>query len=59
MKNKRYIEIEGTKIGKEFPPYLIAEMSANHNGNINIAKEIIKSAKESGASAVKIQTYKQ
>ena len=58
MKNKRYIEIEGTKIGKEFPPYLIAEMSANHNGNINTAKEIIKSAKESGASAVKLQTYK-
>lgn len=37
--------------------FIIAEMSANHNGDINIAKEIIKSAKECGADAVKMQTY--
>ncbi len=58
MKKERYIEIDGVNIGKEFPPYLIAEMSANHNGDIKIAKEIIKSAKESKANAIKIQTYK-
>lgn len=37
--------------------YIIAEMSANHCGDINLAKEIIKSAKEIGADAVKVQTY--
>lgn len=37
--------------------YIIAEMSANHNKNFNTAKEIIKTAKEIGADAVKVQTY--
>lgn len=37
--------------------FIIAEMSANHCGDINLAKEIIKTAKEIGADAVKIQTY--
>lgn len=37
--------------------YIIAEMSANHCGDIELAKKIIKSAKEIGADAIKIQTY--
>lgn len=37
--------------------YIIAEMSANHCGDIELAKKIIKSAKEIGADAVKVQTY--
>ena len=37
--------------------YIIAEMSANHCGDINLAKKIIKTAKEIGADAVKVQTY--
>ena len=37
--------------------YIIAEMSANHAGDISRAKEIIHAAKESGADCVKIQTY--
>ncbi len=37
--------------------YIIAEMSANHCGDIKLAKEIIKTAKEIGADAVKLQTY--
>lgn len=37
--------------------YIIAEMSANHCGDINLAKKIIKKAKEIGANAVKLQTY--
>lgn len=37
--------------------YIIAEMSANHCGDINLAKKIIKTAKDIGADAVKIQTY--
>lgn len=45
-------------IGDDYPPYIIAEMSANHNGNIENAYKIIDMAKRSGADAVKIQTYK-
>ncbi len=50
-------EINGDKIGKGYKPYIIAELSANHGGDINRAKSSIKSAKDSGANAVKIQTY--
>ena len=38
-------------------PFIIAEMSANHCGSIAKAKKIITAAKQSGASAIKIQTY--
>jgi pseudaminic acid synthase len=44
-------------IGPGYPPYVIAELSANHNGSLSRALESIKLAKASGASAVKIQTY--
>lgn len=37
--------------------YIIAELSANHNHDIEIAKKTIKKAKEAGADAVKLQTY--
>tara|TARA_B100000579_G_scaffold104887_1_gene83492 strand:+ start:288 stop:1316 length:1029 start_codon:yes stop_codon:yes gene_type:complete len=43
-------------IKKRFP-YLIAEISANHCGNFNIAKKLISCAKKNGANAVKLQTY--
>jgi pseudaminic acid synthase len=51
------MKIEHRNIGIEFPPYVIAEMSANHNGSIEAAFEIIGLAKQAGADAVKIQTY--
>ena len=51
------MKINGINIGRNYPPYVIAEMSANHNGSIENAFEIIKSAKLAGASALKIQTY--
>lgn len=44
-------------IGAGYPAYLIAEMSANHAGNLERAKEIIHAAKEAGADCLKIQTY--
>ncbi len=53
----KLITIDGRKIGQEFSPYVIAEMSANHNGDINNAYKIIDMAKKSGADAVKMQTY--
>ena len=37
--------------------FLIAEISANHCGNFNLAKKLIKCAKQNNASAVKLQTY--
>lgn len=51
------ININGRKIGPSFKPYIIAEMSANHNGDINNAFKILEMAKECGADALKIQTY--
>jgi len=48
----------GTReISNDFSPYIIAEVSANHNGSIERAKETILAAKKAGVDAVKIQTY--
>ena len=55
---RRNIYIDGRVIGADRSPYIIAELSANHNGDINKAFEIIHMAKDSGADAVKIQTYR-
>ena len=55
--NKSVIEIDGVKIGYGYSPYIIAEISANHNGDINRAFRIIEEAKIAGANAVKLQTY--
>ncbi|MBH0067370.1 pseudaminic acid synthase [Pseudoalteromonas sp. NZS100] len=55
----KYVTIEGRKIGPQFPPYIIAELSANHNGDMKRALQILEMAKRSGADAIKIQTYTQ
>jgi len=52
------ITIAGRPIGPGHPPYVIAELSANHNGNLDQALRIIDAAQEAGADAVKIQTYR-
>ncbi len=52
------MKINNRKIGLDHPPYIIAELSANHNGSMGTALEIIKQAKLCGADAVKLQTYK-
>ena len=54
---KPYITINNRKIGSEHPPYIIAELSANHNGDINRAYQIMEAAKAAGADAVKLQSY--
>jgi len=57
IKNKGF-SINDRSIGENYAPYIIAEMSANHNGDINNAFKIIEMANQSGAEAVKLQTYK-
>lgn len=57
MSQNKTIEIDGRKIGSEHPPYIIAELSANHNGDINRAFQIMEEAKKAGADAIKLQTY--
>jgi N-acetylneuraminate synthase len=52
------IIINDRTISPEHPPYVIAEISANHNGKIENAFELIRQAKHAGASAVKLQTYR-
>ena len=49
--------INGRKIGLNQPPYIIAELSANHNGSLERALQTIDAAQRCGASAIKLQTY--
>ena len=49
--------INGRLIGPEYPPYIIAELSANHNGSLQRALDTIDAACDAGASAIKLQTY--
>ena len=51
------MEIGGTKIGKSFPPYCIAEISCNHGGKLENAIKLIRLAKAANASAIKTQCY--
>jgi len=57
MSNTPYISIAGRRIAADAPPYVIAELSANHNGKLDTALKIIEEAKTAGADAVKLQTY--
>lgn len=52
------ITIDARVIGPNEPPYVIAELSANHNGQILLAMRLIEEAKRAGADAAKLQTYK-
>ena len=51
------MQISNTLIGDDYPTFIIAEMSANHGHDLNKAIELVHAAKESGADAIKLQTY--
>ena len=55
--NNKTITLDGRVIDSDYPPYIIAELSANHNGSLSRALEIVAAAKKAGADAIKIQTY--
>lgn len=55
---KKQVQIAGRYIGAGLPPYIVAEMSGNHNHDLDRAFRMIEAAKESGADAVKLQTYR-
>lgn len=51
------LNIAGKLIGDGAPPYIVAEIGANHNGDMALCMKLIKAAKESGADAVKFQSW--
>ena len=53
----KYIEIDGRKIGKDYKPLVIAEIGINHNGDLQVAKEMVDAAYEAGCEIVKHQTH--
>jgi N-acetylneuraminate synthase len=54
---RKTIEIQGRKIGSEYPPFVIAEIGINHEGSLKVAKEMVDAAKRAGAECVKHQTH--
>lgn len=52
------LEINGKKIGRDYPSYFIADIAANHDGDLERAKDLIYLAAESGADAAKFQHFK-
>lgn len=52
------VNFSGRSIGDGYAPYVVAELSANHNGSLDRAVKLIKAAAEAGVDAVKLQTYK-
>ena len=54
---ERFIEIQGRKVGSEYPPLVIAEIGINHEGSLQVAKEMVDAAHRAGAECVKHQTH--
>lgn len=50
-------ELAGRPIGRQAPPYIVAELSGNHNQSLERAMKLVEAAAEAGADAVKLQTY--
>ena len=57
MAFKSVIEIGGIKLGKNKKPFIVAELSGNHNQSLSRALRLVDLAADSGANAIKLQTY--
>jgi len=57
MKNPAVMKIANRLIGEEYPPLVIAEIGINHNGSLELAKELVDSAIRAGAEIIKHQTH--
>ena len=55
--NNPFIEISGRKIGRDYPPLVIAEIGINHEGSLDVAKAMVDAAHRAGAEMVKHQTH--
>jgi N,N'-diacetyllegionaminate synthase len=53
----KVVELGGTEVGVGKPPYIIAEVGSNHNGDMNLCRQLIDAAASSGANAVKFQSW--
>ncbi len=53
----KVIEIGNTKIGENYPTFIVAEISGNHNGSLEKAMKLIEEAKKAGVDGIKLQTY--
>ncbi|WP_309091513.1 pseudaminic acid synthase [Phenylobacterium sp.] len=57
MSTQPHVEIAGRKVGAEHEPFVICELSGNHNGSLERALSMIDAAAATGCDAIKIQTY--
>ena len=51
------MRIGGREVGEGHPPFVIAEVGINHNGDVNLARQMVHAAKEAGAHCIKFQTH--
>ncbi|MBN1211036.1 MAG: pseudaminic acid synthase [candidate division Zixibacteria bacterium] len=54
---KNFVQIDRFRVGLDYPPFIVAEMSGNHNQSLDRALEIVRAAAQAGVQALKIQTY--
>jgi pseudaminic acid synthase len=55
--DQKAISVGKYRLGTKSPVFMVAELSANHNGSLERAKDLVRAAAESGADAIKLQTY--
>src|SRR3984957_19977557 len=53
----KVIQLGGVEVGSNRPPYVIAEVGSNHNGDMDLCRRLIDAAAEAGANAVKFQSW--